>query len=57
MKKILSIIMIVAMTLGLPVYSLASEETTVTQDTQEQSGITNIDYTLEETYTVIFPQT
>lgn len=55
MKKILSIIMIVAMTLGLPVYSLAAEETTNTQDTQEQSGNTNIDYTMEETYTVIFP--
>lgn len=55
MKKILSIIIIVAMTLGLPIYSLASEETTTTQDTQEQSGNTNIDYTMEETYTVIFP--
>ena len=55
MKKILSIIIIVAMTLGLPIYSLASEETTTTQDTQEQSGNTNIDYTMEETYTMIFP--
>lgn len=55
MKKILSVIMMVLMTLGMPMYSLASEEMAITQDSQEKSGNTNVDYNLEETYTVIFP--
>ena len=55
MKKILSIIMVITMTLGVPIYSLASEETATPQDSQEQSGITNVDYDLEETYMVTFP--
>lgn len=55
MKKILSVIMMVLMTLGMPMYSLASEGMAITQDSQEKSGNTNVDYNLEETYTVIFP--
>lgn len=55
MKKILSIIMVITMTLGVPIYSLAGEETAAPQDLQEQSGNTNVDYNLEETYTVTFP--
>ena len=55
MKKILSVIMMVLMTLGMPMYSLASEGMAITQDSQEKSGNTNVDYNLEETYTVTFP--
>lgn len=55
MKKILSVIMMVLMILGMPMYSLASEGMAITQDSQEKSGNTNVDYNLEETYTVIFP--
>ena len=55
MKKIISVIMIVLMTLGVPIYSLASEETATPQDSWEKSGNTNIDYNMEETYTVTFP--
>ena len=54
-KKIASVIIIVLMTLGVPIYALASEETAIPQDTQEKSGITNVDYDLEETYMVAFP--
>lgn len=55
MKKILSVIMMVLMILGMPMYSLASEGMAITQDSQEKSGNTNVDYNLEETYTVTFP--
>lgn len=55
MKKILSVIMMVLMILGMPMYSLASEGMAITQDSPEKSGNTNVDYNLEETYTVIFP--
>lgn len=55
MKKIVSIITVLVMTLWMPIYSLANEGTTITQDSQEKSGNTNIDYNIEETYTVIFP--
>lgn len=55
MKKILSVIMMVLMILGMPMYSLASEGMEITQDSPEKSGNTNVDYNLEETYTVIFP--
>ena len=55
MKKILSVIMMVLMTLGMPMYSLASEGMAITQDSPEKSGNTNVDYNLEETYTVTFP--
>ena len=55
MKKILSVIIMVLMTLEVPIYALASEETVITQDSQEKSGITNVDYDLEETYMVTFP--
>lgn len=47
--------MIVLMTLGVPIYALAGEETATPQDSQEKSGNTNIDYSMEETYTVTFP--
>lgn len=55
MKKILSVIMMVLMILGMPMYSLASKGMAITQDSPEKSGNTNVDYNLEETYTVIFP--
>ena len=47
--------MTIIMTLGVPIYSRASEETATTQDSQEKSGNTNVDYNLEETYMVTFP--
>ena len=55
MKKIISIIMVVVMTLGLPISSQASGGETITQDSEEKSGNTNVDYNAEETYTVVFP--
>ena len=55
MKRFLSVIMMVLLTLGVPIYSQASEETAAPQNTQEKSANTNIDYSMEETYTVTFP--
>lgn len=55
MKKFLSLIMLVALTLGMPTNSLAAEGATITQDSQDKSGKINVDYNMEESYTVIFP--
>ncbi|MCH5261116.1 MAG: hypothetical protein J1F18_15315, partial [Lachnospiraceae bacterium] len=54
-KRLLLMFMFITMIPALPIHSLASEETVITQDSQEKSGITNVDYDLEETYMVTFP--
>lgn len=55
MKKFLSVILIVAFTFGMSVNSLAAEDETITQDSQDKSGKINVEYNLEESYTVTFP--
>ena len=54
-KRLLLMCMFITMTSALPIHSLASEGTTITQDSQGKSGNTNVDYNIEETYTVVFP--
>lgn len=55
MKKLLSVIMLVAIMLGLPIISMAAENGTITQDSQEPSGKISVDYNMGVTYTVTIP--
>lgn len=54
MKKRLSIIVLAAMILGMPVHVSASGNE-ITQDSDEKSGKISIDYNGEENYTVTIP--
>lgn len=53
MKKVMSIIMAAIITLGLSVSAFA--ESSITQDSEEKSGNTNVDYSLGVSYTVTIP--
>lgn len=54
MKKLLSVILFAAITLGTSFISLASEEV-ITQDSQEKSGQITVDYNAGVSYTVTIP--
>lgn len=53
MKKVMSIIMAAIITLGLSVSAFA--ESSITQDSEEKRGNTNVDYSLGVSYTVTIP--
>lgn len=55
MKKLLSVIMIAAITLGMSAISLEAEEVTITPDSGEQSGKINVDYNADVSYLVTIP--
>lgn len=55
MKKFIAIIMSIVMVLKMPIYLLADENTTITQDSKDKSGNINIDYYADVTYNVTIP--
>lgn len=55
MNKLLAVIMSAVIALGMVIHPQAAGSVTITQDSEEKSGNTNINYSAEETYTVVFP--
>ncbi|MCH5250073.1 MAG: hypothetical protein J1E98_09070 [Lachnospiraceae bacterium] len=53
MKKLLAVILFALITINMSIISLAAED--ITQDSQEQSGETNVNYNIGLTYTVTIP--